>query len=617
MDSDLIYVKTTSGEEAMHQRTRVVQRNVRMVLILVDGHSTVADLCLKTGNQKLTENALLELEKGGFVKLKEEPDSLWDESKKVAQEIRAAAINLITSTDSTETSVPLVPAPPAPENRVFVHSVFPVPTQNDASIPQLSLAPMPPQSIPVEAFPPPVVAEDKVKESPKKRAKKSDQTGITFVDRIKTLFSGSKLNAENTVSLKPIRRGRHDSMGWATVLISGIVGVLALAFLAVNFFPYDSYLPEVEAAFAQASGRPVKVGAMSVNLYPKPGLILSSVRIGSGKEQFHIAEIRLQPAISSLMAAKKIFRDVVLNGASLPAELIPGLPDVFVSMMKPTARAGFEHISFAQTEVSFAGLGFSGMEGEAIISAAGVFQSLLMHSPDRSLNLELKPRAQGLDVSLEAFGWHPSPDSLYRFDSANLQGRLEDGVFTISKMELRIFDGLLKGAAILRADNKLSVSGDFVFERINAARLGTALGLGQQFSGEAAGKIIFSSTSDSWATVFSAINAEGEFTMRRGVIRGIDLTEAVRRFSGTPVQGGETRFEQLSGKIRLTPTSYQFPGLMLNSGLMQSTGMVEVSKDLKVSGKMELQLHGSVNQTRVPISISGPLKTPSVQSGRL
>ena len=46
MDLEIIYAKTLSGEEAMHKRTRVMQRNVRMVLILVDGQSTVADLIL-------------------------------------------------------------------------------------------------------------------------------------------------------------------------------------------------------------------------------------------------------------------------------------------------------------------------------------------------------------------------------------------------------------------------------------------------------------------------------------------------------------------------------------------------------------------------------------------
>ena len=132
-------------------------------------------------------------------------------------------------------------------------------------------------------------------------------------------------------------------------------------------------------------------------------------------------------------------------------------------------------------------------------------------------------------------------------------------------------------------------------------------------SGDTTGKIRFSTTADSWEKIFSAIEGDGEFAIQRGNVRGIDLTEAVRRISRTPVQGGTTIFAKLSGKMRLTPASYQFSGLILNSGLMQSTGNVEVSKNLLISGKMELQIRGTANQTRVPVSISGPLSSPSVQ----
>ena len=90
-------------------------------------------------------------------------------------------------------------------------------------------------------------------------------------------------------------------------------------------------------------------------------------------------------------------------------------------------------------------------------------------------------------------------------------------------------------------------------------------------------------------------------------------TLAVRRVSATPVEGGKTVFEQLSGKLRLTPSAYLFSGLVLDSGLMQAIGAVEVGKDLRINGKMELQMKGSVNQMRVPVTINGPLKTPTVQ----
>jgi hypothetical protein len=166
---------------------------------------------------------------------------------------------------------------------------------------------------------------------------------------------------------------------------------------------------------------------------------------------------------------------------------------------------------------------------------------------------------------------------------------------------------------VLASDKQRHVSGKASFERINAARLGEVLGIGPQFTGEIAGTISYSASSDSWSDLFSTIVADGEFAVRRGSVQGIDLTEAVRRVSATPVEGGKTVFEQLSGKLRLTPSAYLFSGLVLDSGLMQAIGAVEVGKDLRINGKMELQMKGSVNQMRVPVTINGPLKTPTVQ----
>jgi len=90
LDPDLIFAKTPSGEEAMLQRTRVVQRNTRMVLILVDGNATVAELCDKTGNAQLTENALLELENDGFIERRIEKNSVWRQDRNAARRSKAA-----------------------------------------------------------------------------------------------------------------------------------------------------------------------------------------------------------------------------------------------------------------------------------------------------------------------------------------------------------------------------------------------------------------------------------------------------------------------------------------------------------------------------------------------
>jgi len=620
MDSDLIYTKTASGEEAMYQRTRVMQRNVRMILILVDGQSTVADLCVKTGNRQLTESALTDLEKGGFIELRVEQDSIWAESKKVAQEIRAAAIDKALQF-SRNKDAPRSSSSQTVEQSISIHSVpNSVPRGASSGYPpsQFSLSPgvhkrLSGESIP-SGFSQPQVAKNKSSSGAREQ-----QARPPWLERVKALLDRPERPKSKTPVKVIIRRRPGKSVGWPVIMMYAVVGVVVAGFLAINFFPFERYLPDVESVLSQISGRSVKIGAMRVEVYPKPGLFLSAVRAGSEKDQIRISEIRLQPDIFSFTESKKIFSDAVLSGVSLSPDLVSGLPGVFAAMSKADSKIAVKRVRLENVEVSFASLSLPEMEGEVRLSTAGLFQSLALRLPDRTVNLDVKPQAQKLDVVLEGIAWRPSQASPVLIDSFNLKGNIDVGTFTISELELHTFDGVIKahGIAVQHAEKMLSLSGDLSFERINATRLGEALGIGPQFSGETMGKLSFSTIADSGPSIFSAISGDGDFTMRHGGVREIDLVETVRRASSTPVLGGSTSFEQLTGKIKLTPTASVFSGLVLSSGLMQAAGSLEVSKDLGVRGRMDLQMRGSVNQSRVPITIKGPLKAPSLQLGNI
>ena len=640
----------------MLQRTRTMQRNVRMVLILVDSQSSVADLCLKTGNPQLTENALLELEKGGFIEPRGDVDSMWAEGAKVAQVVRAAASSHRKDQLARSVSAPSVLAEPSESDAaVSADAVVKTSLSGDLSRSETPLA-----LAQAESAPFPVYAEAEARTVAGAQSAQSKGAAASFVEYVKALFTkeNSDLDKAPRVSVgsskplpssegqheaesneqlaerrqtvapsalaqgdeailcKPIRRRQVESMGWPAIVVLTIAGALGLLFLAALLFPFNNYLPELDAAISVACGRPAKVGAVRLNVYPQPTIVLGDVRIGADRDEIRIDEVRLQPAIGTLMAAKISFREATVSGVVLPVEVIAGLSRVFVALSSPSARFGVDHLGFEKLTIAFSALGLSNMDGDARLSADGLLESLRLSSADRRLSLVATPMGQGLDVVLEGYGWRPVSGSAFLFDSVNLNAFAENGVLTIKDMALRIFDGVIEGGAVLRANQPLSIAGDLSFKRVNATRLGEAIGLGQQFSGETSGKVRFSTKGDAWASAFSAINAEGDFAMLRGSIRGIDLAEAARNVSRNPVQGGATPFENLSGTIKLTPNRYQFAGLVLNSGLMQSTGFIDVSSELMVSGMMELRMRGTANQTRVPISISGPLKSPAVQIGR-
>lgn len=604
----------------MLERTRTMQRNVRMVLILVDSQSSVGDLCLKTGNPQLTESALRELEKGGFIEPRAEADSLWEESKRVALAIRTAA--------SSKRAPNLGAAKPSPtaatkDSAIGASRIDEVPALLDSARgPALPVE----QGAAGRGDEPHSSIAQRIKGIFSKPGKATASADAVSHDRLALPDNESRpeesvlrarvpaAKAGGAARLNKARRQRY-SLAWPAIVALSLVAVLAVLVLTVFLFPYPRYLPELELAIAKACGRPVTVGSLRVDLYPKTALLLGDVRIGDEQEQLRIAEIRLLPLLASLSSDKMVIGSLVVSGVALPAKILTGLPGLFAELSKPGAPATINRLGFEKTELTVGGLAFPEMNGEATRSADGQLQALVLHSPDRRLSFSASPLQQGFAVVIEGLDWRPSAQSPFVFDSLNLNGVYDNEAFTIKSMDLRIFDGVVEGTAVLRSDAQQSIAGEASFKRINAARLAAAVGLGLQFGGQAAGKIRFSASADSWAGLSSAIDADGEFAVQRGSVRGIDLSEAARSVTHRPTQGGETKFESLSGRVRLTPSSYQFSDLVLNSGLMQSTGIVEVSKELKLSGRMELHMRGSVNQTRVPMTLGGTLASPTIQAG--
>lgn len=592
----------------MRQRTRVVQRNMRMVLILVDGKASVADLCAKTSNSQLTESALRDLELGGFIQPVMAQDSIWEQSKQVAQEIRAAARGQASLSspprkrESVRAEPAFIPSPPP----VFDEVV-------DSSFSSFSIEPVPrPGRTPTNK-----ISMFGV-QSVLPTAPQAEAGRPGLLDRLKAMLFSKEPRRDDALSIKPVRRGgRRRAISWPLALVFGVLGLGVLVFLAAILFPYGRYLPEVEAMLTQASGQPAKIGEMRVAFYPKPGLFLDNVRLGNheGGQEMRISEMRLLPVLGTMTAPRKVFREMALIGVTLPAEALVSLPGVFDGAAQSTAKVGVLHVTLDKADISFRGLTLAGMSGEARLAPDGRFDSLVLNSASRSLHLEVKPAAAGVDVELEASGWRPSEASPFVIDSGNIKGNLNGAALALGKIDLRVFDGLVQGAAVLRADQQPSLTGDISFQRISARRFGEAMGIGPQFEGETTGSMKFSATADAWASIFSGLRAEGNFTVNRGVLGGIDLAEAVRRASSAPTRGGSTRFESLSGRLELAPGNYRFSALALNSGLMQSTGHVAVGANLQVSGSMEVQMRGTVNQLRLPVSMSGTLKTPLLQVG--
>lgn len=75
MDTSIIFSKTPAGEQAIAKRSADLDRKLRLVLILVDGHSDISQLHNKANSVEGLEQALEQLALNGFIQAN---NSAWE-----------------------------------------------------------------------------------------------------------------------------------------------------------------------------------------------------------------------------------------------------------------------------------------------------------------------------------------------------------------------------------------------------------------------------------------------------------------------------------------------------------------------------------------------------------
>lgn len=609
MDANLIYVKTAVGEEAVRQRTRVVQRNTRMVLILVDGQSTVAELCEKAGNAQMVESALQDLERDGLIAPKLEQDSVWEQSRKLAEEIKAAAVNRLGKDLPNEEAV-ISQAPIIAPQSIEAAGAQPFSVTPLSAAPISTFGTQAPMSIaPPSAFgsPEPEAAPEPVPE-PKRAAPKSPGLLAGLLAKVK--------RDDRDEGIAPIRkggRGTYISLPLAVAL--GVVGFVVVLVLSFVLYPYDNRKPQVEAALTRLAGQPIRVAGIQGELTPRPGIVVSGIAGGEGSG-IDIARIRLVPELFSLLGSRPVFSSVEVDGARFPAPALASLPKGVATAFAGDASLLVRSLRFSNLTVDVLGLSVAGLQGELRADDKGQLPPLVFTTGDRAFKATLQAQGAGFVADVEALAWQMAAESRFRFNS--LQGQvIWDGQrIVVRSLDARIFDGSIQGMLTIDEQaGKPGITGDVTVKHMNVSLLSEALGHGVQYEGEVAGSLRFTGRAASWGEVIATASGEGAFGVNRGVLGGIDLVEAVRR-GKSPVRGGSTRYEQLNGNLRITPEAVRFADLSLNSGLLRAAGVAEVAADGKLSGRLDVEMRGTANVVRMPVLLSGSLKDPLVQGSR-
>ncbi len=519
MDKNLIFAKTPIGDEAVRQSTRVVQRNLRMVLVQVDGKMSVEELAAKIGDQRLVETALRELEEGGYIAPTLEAVSVWQESKQRARKLKSLGIPVGAAVPEAPFSMlETRTAGSAGSNfSSFGKPVFPAGTQKP------------------EAPPPPH---------------------------------------------EPVARGRRISV--ISGLAISLVAVVLLCLLAVLLFPYSRFKPGIEAELTRVWQVPVSVADVRLTLLPQPVLRISNVRIGGGAGESAIDEVRVFSPHSLLGSGARVLDEVEVSGARLPLDQLLGLPLFAEQAGKPPSlivrRLRVERMSLTAGTMTL-----SDINGNIGFRSDGRLENAAFQTVNRSLRVEVQLAAQGQLLKIEGLGWRPSDESPMTFDSIQAEGLLQKGKLVVQNFDATALGGVVRGSWLVHWSNGLAMAGDATLERLDSRRVTSTFAPSLWLEGYLNGTLRLRGRGRDWQAMWAGVEATLNADVMRGILNGVDLGEAARRGAGSVVRAGSTKFDRLSVLMTVSPQQVVGRDLVMNAGLFNATGQFVSTRERQVA----------------------------------
>jgi hypothetical protein len=376
---------------------------------------------------------------------------------------------------------------------------------------------------------------------------------------------------------------------WLAFLLAGAVFLLAAVALALqHWLRTDDFRERVEREGSAALGVPLKLGRLSVDLWPLPAVAADNVSLQT-RPALSVARLEARPVWAALLAGRLEIATLVVRKAVLPQN---GIAMLGAALQKRDKAAG--------------------PRAPAPASAQGTPMVL----PRRALFEDITwidEKGQRITAGAEA---DLGDDGLVDKASFKIvQGRLAGTRGSIRReadqwpVRIDIGGGRVSGALQLqpgRAGMQV-LSGQLTTENVEVAALTAPA---KPLTGKLQAQTALRAEFREAGQIIDVLATQTRFTVRDAVVLGIDLQKAVQTVGLS--RGGVTNLDTLAGQVATHGRAVQLTNLVANSGALSATGNVSISTTKALSGRVNVDLARTRGALGVPLVVGGTLDSPSV-----
>ena len=394
----------------------------------------------------------------------------------------------------------------------------------------------------------------------------------------------------------------------AAVFVLIVAAVIAVPFVV----PMAKFVPQIEQLASKALGQPVKVSSLRLQMVPTPRVVIAGLDIGAHHE-ITAGKVSVVPVVGTLLSGPRqigLVRAEDLTVRESAIKMLDTLPkggggSVPILVRRVELRnVAFEHHA----------LKLPHFDATIDLDSALKPKTVRLSTRDGALVATATPSVAGsVGFEVKAKNWKlPFAQAPLVFEQLDLQGIYAGNQVEVPTLKGRIYGGTLKGRVHADWERLWRVKGKAKLAGVELEPLERVLRKPVKLTGKLTTEARYSAVAKTPERLADALVLDAPFSVAGGVYHGIDLSRLSERPLGKLAPGGETKFEELRGKLALRGRHTRLSELCVRSPLLSAAGHVEIAPDQKLSGKLDVSLRKTGGVIGVPVALSGTTQDPSV-----
>ena len=304
----------------------------------------------------------------------------------------------------------------------------------------------------------------------------------------------------------PSFRRRLKPINLTLVVPSLFAALIFVTLLLPYILPTSQYISTIEKLASDSISEQVKIGSLHVTFLPVSSVEASTITIGSN--------IKIKTAILTFSMFSSFnsdnLKEIELTGVSV-------LPSAYDNITKWSKLSDAPHLSqfkkieLKETKLEFKNISVPLLSGSIKFKDNNKFSKASFTSNDKNININISPNQNDFQLNISAKKWKPSLSSAIVLSDLDAKVIMNTGLFQITEIDSRLYDGVLKGTAFANWGNSWSLNGKFEVERVNIKEAAVSNNADIPMEGKLFSKVEFSSEAQEFEQLYDAMRINGTF----------------------------------------------------------------------------------------------------------